>query len=108
MKNAFLFFVSASMISSMAAQELSNAPVGEPRAVLSFANGPVVGSASVDSTKVYHLKEVVVSATRSERNPTDVGRSITLISKEQINNSIYNNVSELLSQQEGIYVVGTA
>ncbi|MEO6883104.1 MAG: TonB-dependent receptor [Bacteroidia bacterium] len=53
------------------------------------------------------LNEVVVSATRTEKNVLDVGRSITVISSQEIHNSIYNSVAELLSQQEGIYIVGT-
>jgi len=62
---------------------------------------------NTDTAAVYVLKEIVVSATRSEKDPADIGRSITLIPKEQINNGIYNSVSELLSQQEGIYIIGT-
>lgn len=60
-----------------------------------------------DTTKTQTLKEVVVSATRSEKNPMDVGRSISVISNEQIKNSGANTVAELLSQQEGIFIVGT-
>ena len=60
-----------------------------------------------DSSKVYSLHEVVVSGTRSAKFPGDIGRSVTLIPNEQINSSIYNNVSELLSQQQGVYIVGT-
>lgn len=60
-----------------------------------------------DTTKTQTLKEVVVSATRSEKNPMDVGRSISVISSEQIKNSGANSVAEILSQQEGIYIVGT-
>ena len=55
-----------------------------------------------DTTKTQVLKEVVVvSATRSEKNPMDVGRSISVISYEQIKNSGANSVAEILSQQEG-------
>ena len=35
-----------------------------------------------------------------------MGRSITVVTSDDIKNSIYNNVAELLSQQEGIYIVG--
>lgn len=60
-----------------------------------------------DTIKLYQLPEVVVTATRLARNPADVGRSITVISREQIDNSIFNSVAEALSQHPGIYVVGT-
>jgi len=61
----------------------------------------------VDTTKSVELKPVTISATRREKNPLDVGRSITVISNEQIKNSGTNTVAELLSQQEGIFIVGT-
>lgn len=68
---------------------------------------PNVKGQQQDTTKSIPLKEVVISATRSEKDPLDVGRSITLISSEQIKNSGANTMAELLSQQEGIFIVGT-
>lgn len=59
-----------------------------------------------DTTSVLQLKEVVTTATRSEKNPNDVGRSITIITAEEIKNSGYNSLSEILTKQEGIYSVG--
>jgi vitamin B12 transporter len=61
----------------------------------------------VDTLNAVELKPVAVTATRSEKDPMDVGRSITVISNEQIKNSGANTVAELLSQQEGIYIAGT-
>ncbi|MBI1804342.1 MAG: TonB-dependent receptor [Ignavibacteriae bacterium] len=63
--------------------------------------------AVIDSLKTYHLGEVVVTATRSEKNLSDIGRSVTLVTGKQLESSIYNNLSEVLSQQEGVYIVGT-
>jgi vitamin B12 transporter len=60
-----------------------------------------------DTTKAVELKSVTITATRSEKIPMKVGRSITVLSSSQINNSGANTVAELLSQQEGIYIVGT-
>jgi len=60
-----------------------------------------------DSTKMYPLKEIMVTATRSQKNPDDVGRSVTVITDDQMKNSTYQSVGELLGQQEGIYMVGT-
>ncbi|MBI3510263.1 MAG: TonB-dependent receptor [Bacteroidetes bacterium] len=59
-----------------------------------------------DTTRSTERDTVTITATRSEKDPTDVGKSITIISNEQIKNSGANNLAELLSQQEGIYVVG--
>ena len=63
------------------------------------------GSAQ-DSLKKKQLSEVVISATRSEKNIDDVGRSISVITSDDIKKSGANSVAELLGQQEGMYVVG--
>jgi vitamin B12 transporter len=60
-----------------------------------------------DSSRQHQLREIVVSATRSEQDPDSVGRSITVISNEEIKNSGANSLAEILSQQEEIYIVGT-
>ena len=59
-----------------------------------------------DSLKSKQLKEVVVSASRSEKNSIDAGRSITIITSDDIKKSGANSIAELLTQQEGMYVVG--
>ena len=59
-----------------------------------------------DSLKNKQLSEVVVSATRSERNITDIGRSISVITADDIKKSGATSMADLLSQQEGMYVVG--
>ncbi len=78
-------------------------------AQLNFAQQPAyteVSAGKQDTLKTLLLKEVIVTATRSEKNVADVGRSITVITSDDIKNSVYNNTAELLSQQEGIYIVG--
>ncbi|MBI4946026.1 MAG: TonB-dependent receptor [Bacteroidetes bacterium] len=59
-----------------------------------------------DTTKSVELKSVTVTATRSEKNPINVGRSVTVIGSEEIKNSGANSLAEFLSVHEGIYVVG--
>jgi vitamin B12 transporter len=61
---------------------------------------------TVDTIKSQLLEEVVITATRSEQNPLKVGRSISILSAEKINEFAASNVSEALSQLEGIYIVG--
>jgi vitamin B12 transporter len=61
---------------------------------------------SQDTTRTYLLEEVVVTATRLEKNPADVGRSITVLTGEQLRDNMYMNVGEALTQQGGTYVVG--
>ncbi len=89
------------------AQDLTVFRAGVAQQGLNSPNRAANDSTNADTVKVYHLREVVVTATRSERDPADAGRSITLITQDQMRNSIYNNVAELLSQHEGLYIVGT-
>jgi len=59
-----------------------------------------------DTTKVALLDEVVITATRNEKNLNNVGRSITVITRDDIKKSGAVNISELLNRQEGFYIVG--
>ena len=58
-----------------------------------------------DTMKV-ELKDVVITATKTEKLVSETGRSISVITKDQIQNSTCGTVAELLSRQEGIYIVG--
>ncbi len=60
-----------------------------------------------DSLLEKQLNEVVISASRSEQQLEDVGKSVTIITADDLKNSVYNSVSELLSQQEGFNIIGT-
>lgn len=64
-------------------------------------------SYSQDTLQNKQLEEVVVTSSRSDQNINDVGRSISIINSEEIQNSVYTNVSELLSKKEGIHIVGS-
>jgi len=59
-----------------------------------------------DTTKVALLNEVVITATRNEKNLNNVGRSITVINRDDIQKSGAVTISELLNRQEGFYIVG--
>ncbi|HRH67026.1 MAG TPA: TonB-dependent receptor [Bacteroidia bacterium] len=52
------------------------------------------------------LKEVTVIATRTERNILETGRSITVLTQNELQSGVYSTVAELLSNQEGIYITG--
>jgi len=60
-----------------------------------------------DSLKQKDLSTVVVTATRSEKNQNDIGRSITVITADDIKKSGANSLADILSKQEGMYLVGT-
>ncbi|MCB0429295.1 MAG: TonB-dependent receptor [Flavobacteriales bacterium] len=62
---------------------------------------------TTDSTKTYDLGEVVISGTRFEKHEDEVGRSVTVITKEKLQESPYQSLAELLAQEEGIYVMGS-
>ncbi|MBI1835837.1 MAG: TonB-dependent receptor [Flavobacteriia bacterium] len=67
---------------------------------------PIQQSYSQDTIQNKNIEGVVITSSRSEQNINEVGRSISVISSEEIQNSVYTNVSELLSKKEGIYIVG--
>jgi vitamin B12 transporter len=59
-----------------------------------------------DSTKTTMLKEVVVSASRTEQRVIDAPRSISVIGERTISTSVYQSVGELLNAQSGMFVTG--
>lgn len=67
---------------------------------------PVVNSHAQELDSVGRLDEIVITATRSEQPVMDVPRSVSVINRSVIENSTFNSVGELLSNQPGLYVVG--
>lgn len=65
------------------------------------------GYAQEDSLKHYIFEGTIVTAARSKTNTVKTGRSISVISENDIRSSAYHSVGELLERQEGIYMVGT-
>jgi vitamin B12 transporter len=59
-----------------------------------------------DTTKVALLKEVVITATRGEKNLNNIGRSITVITRDDIKNAGALTLSDLLNREEGFFIVG--
>lgn len=67
----------------------------------------VLGSTALfaqDSTRV--LKDVVVSATKTDQKQLQTGKVITVITQDQIERSEGKSVAQLLSEQAGIIVTG--
>lgn len=60
-----------------------------------------------DSIKTFTLKESVISASRFEQDPDDVGRSISIIDQISIQQSMPLSVGELLEKEAGIQFVGS-
>ncbi|MGI4897106.1 MAG: TonB-dependent receptor plug domain-containing protein [Janthinobacterium lividum] len=69
----------------------------------------VLGSTSIfaqDSTRI--LKDVVVSATKTDQKQLQTGKVITVITQDQIERSQGKSVAQLLSEQAGIIVNGAS
>jgi vitamin B12 transporter len=67
----------------------------------------VINAVAQDSAQVTTLREVVISASRSEEALIEVPRSVTVISEAEIRSSIYQSVGDLLNAESGLYIVGT-
>lgn len=61
-------------------------------------------SQEIDSTQI--LKEATVSGTRIETDVMEVPRNVTVITHEDMANSQFNNLGELLNSTAGIFTVG--
>lgn len=64
-------------------------------------------AADSDTSTVYELDEIIISASKYEQSPQSVGRNVTVISREEIEKSIYTSVSDLLAEQQSIHMVGS-
>ncbi|MEP7196490.1 MAG: TonB-dependent receptor [Saprospiraceae bacterium] len=59
-----------------------------------------------DSISDQFLEPVIYTANRFDQNPNEVGRSIKIITQEEIKKSNAISFSELISQEAGIFIVG--
>jgi len=59
-----------------------------------------------DTSSANRIAEVIVTGSRTEKKIVNVGRSVSLISADDIKTSGANSLSELLNMAEGIYIAG--
>lgn len=71
------------------------------------APDPAPTPAKEEPDTAHVLEEFVVSASRTPKKADETGRSVTVITAEQIKASGANSLAELLSLSEGIYITGT-
>lgn len=71
--------------------------------ILSFSKG--LSQKVADSTKVNELEEVILTATRTERQLSSLPLPVTLISKQKILQSGTIRLNEILNEQTGIITV---
>jgi len=67
---------------------------------------PASAQDEIDTSRVYPLEEVIVSATRWEQSAQTAGRNVTVISREEIASSLHTSVGDLLSEQLSVHLVG--
>lgn len=87
-------------------QERKTLPIGLIAGCAIILSATTVNGQQYDTTKVAILNEVIVTATRCEKNLNDIGRSITVITSNDIKKSGAVTISELLNREEGFYIVG--
>ncbi len=62
---------------------------------------------SAQDSLVKDLKEVTITATRTEKKLTETGRTIDVITEEDMLRKNYSSLAEILSEQAGFYITGT-
>lgn len=65
-----------------------------------------VSKSSIDTSRVYPLDEVIISASRFEEPSSTVGRNVTVITEREIDHSVYTDVAGILAEQQSLHVVG--
>ncbi len=72
--------------------------------LISAALGFVSSASIAMSEENVQLKEVVVTATKTEKQPQDVTQSVTVITADEIQKSGATNVAEVMSTKAGVMV----
>lgn len=62
---------------------------------------------TVDTTQVYTLDEVIISASRFEESPESTGRNVTVITQTEIDQSVHTSVGGILAEQQSLHVEGS-
>lgn len=63
-------------------------------------------AAQTDSLQSFETRDIVISASRAEQDPFKAGRSVTLLTKDDLNRRIHRSLGELLARQTGTFIVG--
>src|SRR5436190_8144453 len=77
-----------------------------PMLATSFWLWPAPALFAQQDSLIMRLDEVVVTATRTEKPLSESGRSVSVITEDEIRQSGATSVTDLLSRLEGIYIVG--
>jgi vitamin B12 transporter len=63
-------------------------------------------AAQTDSLRSFETRDIVISASRTEQEPFKIGRSVTLLTRDDLNRRIHRSFGELLARQTGTFIVG--
>ena len=72
--------------------------------IIAAALGIALSGSIVMADDNVQLKEVVVTATKTEKQPQDVTQSVTVITADEIQKSGATNVAEVISTKAGVMV----
>ncbi|MEO6165884.1 MAG: TonB-dependent receptor [Chitinophagales bacterium] len=75
-------------------------------ATLCFSYQENLFAQSADSIPTQPIPEVIVTATRTEKNINDIGREVTVISNAEIQKQGATTLAELLSNYAGVSIIG--
>ncbi len=80
-------------------------------AILMIVSGLLLSSIQIlsqqlDSLKNYQIDDIVITASRSEKPLSEIGRSVSVITKNDIKNGVYLSPSDILSSEVGINIIG--
>ncbi len=59
-----------------------------------------------DTLLGYELEKLIVTASRYKEAPFTVGRNVTVISSEEIENSFHFSVGDILAEQQSVHIIG--
>lgn len=77
-----------------------------PLFLFSFT-GEVINAEESDTSRIYHLDEIVVTATRSEKTVKDLSATVSVITREEIEASNANSCTDILNILPGLFVQKT-
>ncbi len=63
-------------------------------------------TAETDTLLSFEMEELIVTASKYEESPQTVGRNVTVISGEEIRQSVYSSVADILAEQQSIHIIG--
>lgn len=115
-RNCICFLLCLFITSSLWSQNLRNSKVWKKSASVYNSGADTKNEeiyvvpeteSSEETDTAQMLSEVVITASRTPKNTDEIGRSVTVITADDIKKSGANSIADVLSLTEGIYITGT-